>query len=79
MIITINDLIIFVILGLYVVLTGIGILLESKAYNNGICPICGDELLLFDYDSGGCRGYVCGHCSNYVWVSYKCVDKRKRW
>ena len=76
---TLNELIIIVPLALFIVLTSIGILLEKKAYNNGICPICGGELLLFVYDSGGCRGYECRHCTHCVWVSYKCVDKRKRW
>lgn len=53
----------FVILGsLAVFMFGgavIGILLEKKDYNLGICPHCKKKLLLFDTDYQGCRGYIC--------------------
>ena len=52
----------FVILGsLAVFLFGsaiVGILLEKKEYNRGICPYCGKKLVQLDTDSQGNRGYV---------------------
>ena len=53
----------------------LGIYLESRAYNKGICPECGDNLRNFDTDSQGGRGYCCDKCGYNTWVSYYCVDK----
>ena len=68
----------FVILGsLAVFLFGsaiVGILLEKKEYNRGICPYCGKKLVQLDTDSQGNRGYVCYECSYYTWISYPFVD-----
>ena len=70
----------FVILGsLAVFMFGgaiIGILLEKKDYNLGICPHCKKKLLLFDTDSHGCRGYICEECCYCSWLSYPFVYKR---
>lgn len=67
--------------GLLIFFTGIpllGIYLEKKDYNQGICKNCGAKLRLFDYDSHEGRGYCCDNCRYHTWVSYKCVDKRSR-
>ena len=53
----------------------IGIYLEKKSYNRGICIECGKKLRLFDHDSHGGRGYCCDNCCYHTWVSYNCVDK----
>ena len=52
----------------------IGITLEDRGYNCGICRECGEKLELYTFDSLGSRGYGCGKCSYYTWVSYRCVD-----
>lgn len=54
----------------------VGILLEKKDYNSGICPHCGKKLILFDTDSQGGRGYICEECNYVAWVSYPFVDSR---
>lgn len=56
----------------------IGIRLEKKAFNGGVCPLCGRNLRLFDFDSQGGRGYKCEYCGYHTWVSYNCVDKKFR-
>ena len=53
----------------------VGIHMESRAYNNGVCPVCGHELRHFTTDSKGPRGYFCKDCGYVVWVSYSIVDK----
>ena len=53
----------------------IGICIETKLYNKGVCRICNQKLEFFDYDSRASRGYKCPLCSYTVWVSYDCVDK----
>lgn len=60
------------------VITGIliGMYLEYKEFNNGICPKCGKRLKHFDTDSQGGRGYCCCDCHYFTWVSYDCVDKK---
>ena len=65
-------------------LLGLGLLLfsgtlygrnsEKKAYNNGICPNCGNKLEYFDTDSQDGRGYMCPSCKYTTWCSYS-VDK----
>lgn len=54
-------------------LIALGVQLEMKAWNNGICKKCGGKWRQFDTDSQGGRGYKCdgGH---YEWISYP-VDK----
>jgi predicted RNA-binding Zn-ribbon protein involved in translation (DUF1610 family) len=59
----------------YLVLTGIGYYLESKAYNEGVCPDCGGKLRFFDTDSQNGRGYMCEKCYYTTWVSYSNIDK----
>lgn len=54
----------------------IGMYLEYKDFNNGICPKCGKPLIWFDTDSQGGRGYCCNKCRYFVWVSYSCIDKK---
>jgi hypothetical protein len=65
---------------LMIILPSIGIRLEKKGFNNGICPYCKRKLVHFDTDSQGGRGYTCKNtnCGYYTWVSYKCVDKNFR-
>lgn len=55
----------------------VGIIMERKDFNNGICPECSKQLKFFDTDSQGGRGYCCHHCGYYTWVSYGIVDKQK--
>ena len=67
--------IIFVILLLvFSICTIIGIMLEKRGFNNGICPRCNKRLRNFDIDSQGGRGYICD-CGYHTWISYNCVDK----
>ena len=58
----------------FIVGVTIGITLEKKGFNNGICPHCNKKLRNFDMDSQGGRGYKCD-CGYQTWVSYKSVDK----
>lgn len=60
------------------VAAGIGILIETYNWNGGKCRKCDHNLDFFDIDSSGCRGYSCEHCYHKVWISYKCVDKKRR-
>ena len=53
----------------------IGIWLERKEFNNGLCLRCQERLKFFDYDSHGGRGYECMSCGCKVWVSYNTVDR----
>lgn len=66
------------ILLLLLILTGclIGIYVEKRDYNNGICPKCGTKLTHFDNDSQGGRGYTCRKCGYTTWVSWF-ADKNK--
>lgn len=69
-------LIIFIaLLLLFVFLTFLGIILEKRAYNKGICKYCGKPLRHFDTDSQGGRLYTCPDFCSLVSVSYNCVDK----
>lgn len=54
-----------------------GYILEKKAFNNGICPKCGNRMSLFDEDSQGGRGYECNECDYGCWVSYNSIDKER--
>lgn len=76
------EIIMYVILGLLlaaeiIIPPPISIALEKKSYNNGLCPICGTKLRLFDYDSQGSRGYCCDNCDYHTWISYNTVDKKR--
>jgi predicted amidophosphoribosyltransferase len=53
----------------------IGIMLEYRDFNHGICPYCWTKLRYFDTDSQGGRGYCCDTCGYHTWVSYGFVDK----
>lgn len=53
----------------------IGMYLEYKDFNNGICPKCGKQLKYFDIDSQGGVGYCCKDCHYYIWVSYNWIEK----
>lgn len=55
----------------------IGICIESYSWHGGHCRECGGRLEFFDYDSQGGRGYKCDICDRKVWISYKCVDRKK--
>lgn len=46
---------------------------EKRRWNNGKCK-CGGNLIIFDIDSQGCRGYECNRCGKCVWISYH-IDK----
>ena len=52
---------------------------EKKAWNGGICPICGEKLVCFDMDSGGNRLYNCSNVHNckgyFIAVGYNRIDK----
>lgn len=54
----------------------IGIHIEKKGFNKGVCPRCGKKLRLFDCDSQGGRGYTCDRCQYKSWVSYFTVDRK---
>lgn len=57
----------------------VGMILERKDFNEGICPRCGGKLEHFDTDSQGGRGYHCPECGKYyTWVSWGWVDKKYR-
>ena len=58
-----------------VLLPFIAIYTEKRDYNNGFCKYCGEKLRLFDFDSGGSRGYVCDKCRYHTWISYSRVDR----
>lgn len=53
----------------------IGIVIETKLYNKGVCRICHKPLEFFDFDSQGGRGYKCPLCGDKIWVSYDRVDR----
>ena len=61
---------------LCITLPVIGILIENKGFNGGVCPRCGKDLRLFDHDSHGGRGYKCDGCHYTTWVSYFTVDRK---
>jgi len=54
-----------------------GYLWEKKDYNGGKCPKCLMELVHFDNDSQGGRGYCCSNCNYYTWVSYPFIEVKK--
>ena len=60
---------------LCIVIGFIGITLEKRGYNHGICPHCNKPLRHFDTDSQGGRGYICDECT---WVSYNIIDKEEK-
>lgn len=60
---------------IFITFTLLGIYLEVKEYNHGICKVCGNKLKYFDTDSQGGRGYICYDCHYYTFVSWPCVDK----
>lgn len=51
--------------------------IEKKNFNNGICPKCGNPLVLFVSETtNGDRGYECLNCNYVTWVGhYSLVDK----
>lgn len=61
-----------------IMLSLIGMSLEAKYYNKGICPHCNSKLYNFDMDSQGGRGYTCNECNYTTWVSYSFIDKHKK-
>ena len=65
-----------IIIAVGISLTLLGVLMEKKNFNKGICTECGSKLRLFAYDSHGGRGYCCTHCVHHVWGSYNCVDRK---
>lgn len=56
----------------------IAIYLEKKGFNNGVCPICGNKLSIFETWSKYNRGYLCHRCGYNTLVSYSSVDKKFR-
>lgn len=66
---------ILIFVGIAYTIAHIGIILERKSFNNGVCPKCGHKLRYFDTDSQGGRGYICDRCLYDAWVSYNCVDR----
>lgn len=69
-----------VILGILIslLIISVGVFLEKRDFNNGICPDCGATLRFFDTDSQGGRGYCYDNCLYHTWVSYDTVDKKFR-
>lgn len=63
------------ILSLFIWIPLIGMYLEKKRFNHGICIKCGKKLKLFDCDSQDGRGYYCDNCYYSAWVSYNSIDK----
>ena len=51
--------------------------LELMAYNHGVCPKCGEELMYFG-NSDGSRLYVCPRCEYYTHVSRRWIDMGRR-
>lgn len=51
---------------------------DYKAYNNGKCTKCGNNLRYCYKDLYGDRSYICDRCKNVVKISWKCVDKKER-
>lgn len=60
------------------ILTCIGICIEKREFNNGVCKECGEPLRWFDVDSQGSRGYKCRKCDYITWVGYNIVDRKYR-
>ncbi len=58
-----------------ILIIAIGMYADWKDYNKGRCKKCGKKMILFDYDSGGSRGYRCPDWHDTVWVSCVFVDK----
>lgn len=54
-----DNFIIITAFSILVLLVLIGIILEKKAYNKGICPKCGKKLILRDIDSHRDIYYKC--------------------
>ena len=50
---------------------------ERRNWNDGVCQKSGKPWRQFTTTSQGSRGYTDDH-GNYCWVSYDCVDKRKK-
>ncbi len=69
--------VLYVILGISIVLlmVPIGLFLEKRYFNDGICPNCGEKLKYLYEDSQGSRGYHCENCHYRTWVSFNAVDK----
>ena len=69
--------ILYVILGILIALLiiPVGLFLEKRDFNNGVCPDCGATLRFFDMDSQGGRGYCCDNCLYHTWASSDTVDK----
>lgn len=72
---TVALIIFIVLLIIFVIVTALGIILEKRNYNKGICKYCGKPLRHFDTDSQGGRLYTCPDFCSLVAVSYNCVDK----
>lgn len=72
---TVALIIFIVLLIVFVMVTALGIILEKRNYNKGICKYCGKPLRHFDTDSQGGRLYTCPDFCSLVSVSYNCVDK----
>ena len=68
--------IIFILAMLLFVLTTVGVIGESLAFNKGKCKCCNKKLRHFDNDSQGGRGYICDNCNSTIWISYHCVDRK---
>lgn len=57
----------------------VGIYIEYKDFNNGVCPKCGNPLMPFDTNSQGGRGYCCRKCVYFTWISYDWIDRNHRY
>lgn len=68
---------VIILIVMMLLLTFLGLLFEKRDYNNGICKECGAELYRLPMDYDGERIYCCDKCGNTVYLSYKCVDRKK--
>lgn len=57
---------------------GIDFYAEKKAYNKGVCPICGKPIVCVDYNTYNHRHYRCIRCTYQTWVQHYRIDGR-RW
>ena len=66
---------------LFIIFVGVFYTRESeiRKWNNGICPMCGSDLILPPWmlDSQGGRGWTCPEddCTYTAWVSYN-IDRK---
>lgn len=61
-----------------IVTTAIGIHIEIKQFNKGICKRCGGKLKRYRVDRDGLEEWWCESCGNTVWVSWPTGTMEKK-